>query len=109
MARRIPGQWQARIPLKVDGSLMLAVSTHFISNYTQQRSPQHYVFYDYALLKFGSNSTKPIECNRQKYSGWLFASSKSVQLGFPYFLACSPSIYFRKAALIDCNALTRRL
>uniref|UniRef100_A0A914LUY8 Uncharacterized protein n=1 Tax=Meloidogyne incognita TaxID=6306 RepID=A0A914LUY8_MELIC len=109
MARRIPSQWQARIPLKVDGSLMLAVSTHFISNYTQQRSPQHFIFYDYALLKFGSNSTKPIECNRQKYSGWLFASSKSVQLGFPYFLACSPSIYFRKAALIDCNTLTRRL
>uniref|UniRef100_A0A915MY83 Uncharacterized protein n=1 Tax=Meloidogyne javanica TaxID=6303 RepID=A0A915MY83_MELJA len=26
MARRIPSQWQARIPLKIDGSLMLAVS-----------------------------------------------------------------------------------
>uniref|UniRef100_A0A1I8BDB8 Uncharacterized protein n=1 Tax=Meloidogyne hapla TaxID=6305 RepID=A0A1I8BDB8_MELHA len=26
MARMVPGQWQARIPLKMDGSLMLAVS-----------------------------------------------------------------------------------
>ncbi|KAL3117966.1 hypothetical protein niasHT_005209 [Heterodera trifolii] len=105
LSRKNPSPWQSRFPLQ-DGRV-LAVSTHFVSDHSEEQSPRHTLFYDFALLTVGAdNSSKTTKCARQRFSGWFFANARNV-LGFPYFWACSPSISIRKGTLINCQSLTK--
>ncbi|KAH7700157.1 Protein C15B12.2, partial [Aphelenchoides avenae] len=98
--RRIAGPWQLRIPL--DRRHTLAISTHFVSNYSDRQLPKHTLRFDYALMYRHGDKYR---CVAAETSKWIFVK-KLNRLGAPYFAACENTIRLsRSRGLVPCDLL----